>query len=81
MDKKFRRQHVFANYVLDFYCHEKKLGIELDGSVHNKAVNKEYDRIRSQNVKVLGVTIIRFQNWEVVKNINEVLRIISQYLA
>ena len=47
MDLKFRRQHVIEGFVLDFYCHELRLGLEIDGSVHLK--KKEYDALR-QNI-------------------------------
>ena len=38
---KFRRQHAYSNYILDFYCHSVKLVIEVDGSIHNKDEIKE----------------------------------------
>ena len=41
--KKFRRKHAIAQYVVDFYCHECKLAIELDGHYHNDEEAKNYD--------------------------------------
>jgi len=63
---KFRRQHVIEGFVLDFYCHELRLGIEIDGSIHAK--RKDYDQIRQEIIESEGITIIRFTNKEILKN-------------
>jgi cyclase len=55
---KFRRQHPIANYVVDFYCHEKKLVIELDGEIHNVEEVKRYDEDREEHLKQLGLTVL-----------------------
>lgn len=77
---KFRRQHPILKYVADFYCHEKKLVIELDGSVHETEVNKDYDQARTNCLADLNVTVIRFRNDEVIHRlefvISEIRRII-----
>ena len=78
--KKFRRQHAIANYVVDFYCNECKLAIELDGNFHTKAGAKEYDKSRTALLKELGITVLRFWNEEVIKNPENVLKKISEYL-
>jgi very-short-patch-repair endonuclease len=70
---KFRRQHPLHNYIADFYCHEKKLVIEVDGSVHTIENNAEYDRGRTYELQELGVTVIRFWNDEVHNDIEKVL--------
>ena len=57
---KFRRQHPIANYIADFYCHNVKLVIELDGGYHQNKEVKIYDEARENNIKELGITIIRF---------------------
>ncbi|MCX5750558.1 MAG: DUF559 domain-containing protein [Candidatus Saganbacteria bacterium] len=77
--KKFRRQYVFYGFILDFYCPEYKLGIELDGPVHLK--QQEYDALRQKIIEEQGVKIIRFSNKEVVANINNVLCIIKNHLC
>ena len=46
---KFRRQHPFPPYVLDFYCHELKLAIELDGGLHNLPEGRLHDKVRRRN--------------------------------
>jgi very-short-patch-repair endonuclease len=68
---KFRRQHSIGPYIVDFYCKEKNLVIELDGSQHLEA--KEYDRERDSYLQTLGIKVIRFWNNEIDKNIEDVL--------
>ena len=70
---KFRRQHPVKEFILDFYCHEYLLGIEIDGSVHENDVAKEYDLNRTAELEFLGITIIRFKNEEVLTDLSEVL--------
>ena len=82
--KKFLRQHPFVIkidsntefYVVDFYCAEKKLIIELDGGIHE--FQKEYDTDREFILKELGNTILRFKNEEL-ENIQGVLDSIREY--
>jgi very-short-patch-repair endonuclease len=70
---KFRRQHPLVEYVADFYCHEKKLVIELDGAVHDTEVNKDYDEARTNWLADLDVTVIRFRNKDVLHNLESVI--------
>ena len=78
--KKFRRQRAIADYVLDFYCHEYKLAIELDGEHHNQEEVKEYDEARTKSLSESGITILRFWNEEVMSDINKVTDRISELL-
>ncbi len=71
---KFRRQHSIESYVLDFYCPELKLAIELDGEYHLKKEIQEYDQERQSYIEDLGISFIRFTNKEVCKNVNEVIQ-------
>ncbi len=71
---KFRRQHPIDKFIADFYCHEKKLVIELDGSVHDDKMNAQYDEARTYELKELSIRVIRFRNSEVEKNIEFVLK-------
>ena len=71
---KFRRQHPIDKYIADFYCHEKKLVIELDGEVHNDIETKEKDAGRTCELEQLGITVIRFTNDEVINNIKKYLK-------
>jgi very-short-patch-repair endonuclease/ribosomal protein S18 acetylase RimI-like enzyme len=75
---KFRRQHPIGKYIADFYCHEKLLVIELDGSIHDLAENKDYDRARDEHFKNLGITVLRFKNDEVLNDMSRVLKNIRE---
>lgn len=68
---KFRRQHVIGNFIVDFYCHELKLVIEVDGLSHEE--QKSYDRDRQVYLENSGYSVIRFNNEEVVRNISGVI--------
>jgi len=56
---RFRRQHPIGKFIVDFYCHELLLVIELDGSIHNKPEIAERDEGRELELKKLGLTILR----------------------
>ena len=77
--KKFRRQHIFYGFILDFYCPKDKLAIELDGSIHSK--QKDYDFARQSVIINHGVKVLRFKNREVLTNIKDVLKSIKSHLA
>jgi len=70
---KFRRQHSIGNYILDFYCPIKHLGIEIDGGQHYETKKIKYDENRTNYLNSLNIRIIRFTNIEIKKNINGVL--------
>ncbi|MDP3996634.1 MAG: endonuclease domain-containing protein [bacterium] len=74
---KFRRQHGIGKYIVDFYCPEKKLIIELDGSQH---IDSGYDKMRSEYLESVGCKIIRFWDSEVNTNIDGVLMKIQSAL-
>ncbi|HEV8660460.1 MAG TPA: endonuclease domain-containing protein, partial [Thermoanaerobaculia bacterium] len=61
-DYKFRRQHPIGNYVVDFYCRELKLVIELDGAKHYSADGNEYDTARTLVLQTYGICVIRISN-------------------
>ena len=68
---KFRRQHSIGKYIADFYCAEKKLVIELDGSQHGEQV--EYDTRRTHYFESLGIRVYRIWNGEIKTNLSGVL--------
>ncbi len=70
---KFRRQHPISNYIADFYCHEAKVVIELDGSIHNLPEILQNDIERQKYLEELGLTVLRFTNDELYNNTNKVL--------
>ncbi len=73
LNLKFRRQYGIGNYIADFYCSSLKLVIELDGGQHFTEEGLEYDKIREEFMKSLGIKTLRFNNNEVLNNIEEVL--------
>ncbi|MBT9132345.1 MAG: hypothetical protein DDT33_00859 [Firmicutes bacterium] len=75
-DAKFRRQHPVAPYILDFYCHEFKLAVELDGGQHNEAANRQHDVRRSDFLAERGIRVLRFWNNDVLKETVAVLETI-----
>ncbi|MCF8262619.1 MAG: endonuclease domain-containing protein [Melioribacteraceae bacterium] len=68
---KFRRQYSIDRYVIDFYCPEFKIAIELDGSIHDLDDVKEYDTRRQKHIEAFGVTFIRVTNDEYLGNPNK----------
>ena len=64
-DYKFRRQHPFDGYVLDFYCPSAKLAIELDGGGHNYRAGQNRDRTWSEFLAYHRVAVLRFWNHQV----------------
>lgn len=70
---KFRRQFGVGPYILDFYCVEARLAIELDGDVHGHPQQERYDRRRDEFVADLGIKVQRFWNEEVRVNLDGVL--------
>jgi very-short-patch-repair endonuclease len=70
---KFRRQHPIGRYIADFYCHEARLIIEVDGEIHNTIDSQEYDKNRSQVLEELDIKVIRFTNFEILNNLDEIL--------
>ena len=79
---QFRRQYPVSNrYILDFYCPELKLGIEIDGSIHNSQETKEYDAFRAKELSAHGIRLIRFTNDEITKDMENVLKQIKMHQA
>lgn len=78
---KFRRQHPISNYIADFYCHNVKLVIELDGGYHENKEVKIYDEVRENDIKQYGITVLRFKNEEVFNNTDAVLSKIGLTIA
>lgn len=70
---KFRRQHPVSNYIADFYCHHVRLIIELDGGYHENKEVKIYDDARENDIKKLGITVLRFKNEQVMNDLEIVL--------
>ncbi len=71
--RKFRRQHPVPPYVLDFYCEELHLGIELDGGQHYLDEGQQRDQRRSEYLLCQGIRLLRFSNREVLLELPAVL--------
>ena len=78
---RFFRQYSVGPYILDFYCPDMKLGIELDGGQHNQAEGKEYDAARTEYLSAQGIDVIRFWNHEVLQELDGVLAKLEQKVA
>jgi very-short-patch-repair endonuclease len=76
---KFRRQHAFGKYIVDFYCPALKLVIEIDGSQHED--NQNYDTERTKYLESFGIRVLRFWNNEINKNIDGVMLKIQEYIS
>ena len=70
---KFRRQHPVNVFIVDFYCHELKIAIEVDGEIHYDKTRSEYDCGRTAELEKLGITLLRFTNQEVIFNMKSVI--------
>ncbi len=77
---KFRRQHSIGKYIVDFYCPEKKLIIEIDGGQHDEKNIRIYDDVRTKYIESLGFKILRFWNNEINNNLVGVVDEIIKYL-
>ena len=79
LGKKFNRQYVIGQYIVDFVCLEAKLIIEVDGGYHAEYTQMQKDENRSQELEKLGFTVIRFDNEDVIHQIHIVIKNIVKY--
>ena len=77
---RFRRQHTIHRYILDFYAHEVKMGIELDGKHHQEPHIRFYDQDWTNVLASYGITIIRFTNDEVAVDLEGVILRIEAHI-
>ena len=75
---KFRRQHPIERFIADFYCHEVRVVIELDGAVHNSTESREYDDNRTAEFEKWDIAVIRFSNEKVYENLETVVNTIKE---
>ena len=69
---RFKAQHPIDIFIADFYCHQLKLVIEIDGGIHKSVDQREYDIGREAELEHWGIKVIRFTNEEVENNISRV---------
>jgi very-short-patch-repair endonuclease len=77
---KFRRQHPIHHFIVDFYCHELKLIIEIDGKYHDSEEQKSKDINRSELLAFQGLREIRFTNEEIINTLDFVLKKLEEQI-
>ncbi len=77
---KFRRQHPVSCFILDFYCSEQKLCIEVDGEIHSQPEQRILDSQRTSALNQLGLYVLRFTNTEIEDNMDQVIQKILQFI-
>lgn len=80
MGYDFHRQKPILNYVMDFFCHELELAIEIDGNSHDQEYKIQLDIVRQKEIEELGISFLRFNDGDVKFNINNVLRSIEGWV-
>ena len=77
---RFRQQHGFGPYILDFYCPELRLCIEIDGKIHDTPKNQQKDKERTRFLNQNRIDVLRFRNEEIENNIEDVIKVIKEYI-
>jgi type I site-specific restriction-modification system R (restriction) subunit len=80
MGLKFRRQHQIGDYIVDFYCHDAKLVVELDGGVHDSAERSKIDSRRDAYLQGLGLSVLRIRNEHLLNDPASVLTDIADHV-
>ena len=78
---KFVRQKVLGYYIADFYCSERKIALELDGSQHYEGRQEKSDIQRDEYLRSNGITVLRISNYDIAKNFKQVKAEILFYLG
>ena len=81
MGYDFHRQKPLDNYIVDFFCHELMLAIELDGYTHQLEDVIKKDEKKEKKLNELGVNVLRFQDKEIYNDVENVLRVIEAYIV
>ena len=76
---KFRRQHLLDRFILDFFCYQHQLVIEVDGGHHAQPEQQDYDLARTEWLEGRGLKVIRFTNRDIDTNIEGVLQEIARH--
>ncbi|MDO4992268.1 MAG: endonuclease domain-containing protein [Prevotellaceae bacterium] len=80
LGKKFNRQHIIGQYIVDFVCLEEMLVIEVDGGYHCQPVQELLDEKRTERLNDMGFTVIRFDNETIIGEIDDVIKVICRYI-
>ena len=78
MGYDFHRQKPLDRFIVDFFCHELMLAIEIDGDSHD--LKEAEDLYRQKRLEAIGIRFLRFDDWEVKKNIKKVLKTIEKWI-
>jgi very-short-patch-repair endonuclease len=78
---KFRRQYSVGKYIIDFYCPEAKLAIEIDGDSHFTDEQIQHDCMRQKFIETKAIRFLRFTNKDIFENIEGVLFTIEKFLS
>jgi very-short-patch-repair endonuclease len=78
---KFRRQHAVGAFVLDFYCDELKLALEIDGGIHRVMDHPERDRSRQEILEELGIRFVRVRSADVERDVEAVIEQLRRSLT
>jgi very-short-patch-repair endonuclease len=70
---KFRRQHGIGPYIVDFYCPEQSLVVEVDGESHGEEGQRQKDQRRERYLQSIGLRVVRYRNDDSMKNLDGVL--------
>jgi len=76
----FHRQKALDQFIVDFYCHELNLAIEIDGGSHESNEAREKDDARQKHLESLGVKFLRFKESDLRKNMRTVLETIEEWI-
>jgi very-short-patch-repair endonuclease len=76
--KKFRRQYSVGPYILDFFCPEVRLAVELDGAPHFNVIGAELDAKRDRYLEEKGIVVLRFENRDVFEDLEFVIETIRK---
>ena len=79
--RKFRRQHSVGEYILDFYCLEEKLAVELDGAGHFNVIGEAHDAARTAYLARFGIAVLRFENKAVWSGMDGILGEIERHFG
>ena len=80
MDYDFHRQKPILKFIVDFFCYDLMLVIEIDGNSHDNEEAVKYDNYRQKSIEKLGIKFLRFDDLEVKKDMNNVLRTIQYFI-
>jgi very-short-patch-repair endonuclease len=76
----FHRQKPILNYILDFFCHELYLAIEVDGITHDTENQQVKDKVRQSEIEALGITFLRFDDMDIKTQMDGVISEILNYV-